>query len=93
MPHKINTTPEEFVETFTKVVGEFGTKGTNLPEKELNSWLDGSEWKRLQAEKAAAEAAEKKRLEEEKAAAEAAAAAAAVAAASDDESTRDGDFA
>ena len=84
------TNPEEFVETFTKVVGEFGTKGTNLPEKELNSWLDGSEWKRLQAEKAAAEAAEKKSLEEERAAAEAAAA----ASSSDDSApTTDEDFA
>ena len=85
------TNPEEFVETFTKVVGEFGTTGKNLPEKELNSWLDGTEWKRIQAGKAAkkaAEEAEKKRLEEEKAAAEAAAAAAAAAEAdaSDDES-------
>ena len=89
------TNPEEFVETFTKVVGEFGTTGKNLSEKELNAWLDGTQWKHIQKEKAEREKAErekaeKKRLEEEKAAAEAAAA----ASSSDDSApTTDEDFA
>lgn len=35
---------DEFVETFKTVVGEFGAKGEDLPEGELESWLNGSHW-------------------------------------------------
>jgi hypothetical protein len=45
------STAEEFVSTFEAVVGEFGTRGVDLPHEELNQWLDGSKWKALQEEK------------------------------------------
>ena len=66
-PHRDErySSPEEFVQTFTKVVGEFGTYGRNLPDDELNAWLDGSHWKAMQQRKAEEEA--RKRAEEEEA--------------------------
>lgn len=39
---------DEFVATFEKVVGEYGTHGRDLPDAELQAWMDGSAW---QAEK------------------------------------------
>jgi len=40
---------DEFLATFDAVVGEFGTKGTDLNDDELGGWLDGSKWEQLQA--------------------------------------------
>ena len=42
---------DEFLATFEAVVGEFGTKGRDLPPKELKAWLDGSHWKQLEEQK------------------------------------------
>lgn len=41
---------DEFLATFDAVVGEFGTKGKDLNEGELNAWLDGSKWEEKLAE-------------------------------------------
>jgi 1-acyl-sn-glycerol-3-phosphate acyltransferase len=35
---------DEFLATFEAVVGEFATKGKDLKESELKSWLDGTKW-------------------------------------------------
>lgn len=35
---------EEFTSTFEAVAGQFGATGKDLPEKELEMWLDGSMW-------------------------------------------------
>jgi len=35
---------DEFVATFEKVVGHFGTTGADLPEAELQEWLTGKAW-------------------------------------------------
>ena len=35
---------EEFTSTFEHVVGYFGAHGKDMPEKELQMWLDGSMW-------------------------------------------------
>lgn len=75
---------EEFVETFTKVVGHFGTYGKD--DDSVILWLDGSIWQQKlveeqQAIAAAKEEAERKKREEEKAAAAASAAAVEAAAA------------
>lgn len=35
---------DEFIATFNKVVGEYGTHGRDLPEGELRDWSDGSAW-------------------------------------------------
>lgn len=35
---------EEFTSTFEAVAGHFGAYGEDLPESELNLWLDGSMW-------------------------------------------------
>jgi hypothetical protein len=40
----------EFLATFEAVVGEFATKGKDLPERDLQAWLDGSRWKELSPE-------------------------------------------
>jgi len=40
---------EEFAETFKNVVGEFGATGNDLPDNELNAWIDGSRWAEIQA--------------------------------------------
>lgn len=39
---------DEFLATFNAVVGEFGATGKDLPTEELNGWLDGSAWEKLQ---------------------------------------------
>ena len=39
---------DEFLDTFNAVVGEFGAKGKDLPDIELNGWLDGSLWEAKQ---------------------------------------------
>jgi len=36
---------DEFTTTFEKVVGQFGTTGTDLPDKELAAWLSGAAWR------------------------------------------------
>lgn len=38
---------EEFLKTFSTVVGYFGAWGEDLPKEELNQWLDGTQWKSL----------------------------------------------
>jgi hypothetical protein len=35
---------EEFTSTFEAVAGHFGAYGKDLPERELDMWLDGSMW-------------------------------------------------
>lgn len=43
---------QEFIETFQTVVGPFGATGTDLPDAQLERWLDGTEWKeRMENEK------------------------------------------
>eukprot|EP00980_Cylindrotheca_fusiformis_P006775 scaffold1416_cov90-Cylindrotheca_fusiformis.AAC.1 len=42
---------EEFLATFNAVVGEFGTKGKDLDDKELKAWLDGTKWQEQQQRK------------------------------------------
>lgn len=32
---------EDFVQTFKAIIGEFATKGHDLPREELDSWLSG----------------------------------------------------
>lgn len=58
---------QEFAETFTQVVGHFGTTGRDLPPKQLEKWMDGTEWKERTAKAAAAatEAAASSNAEEE----------------------------
>lgn len=41
---------DEFLATFEAVVGQFATKGYDMPQEELESWLDGAKWKQLNAE-------------------------------------------
>ena len=41
---------DEFLATFEAVVGEFATKGTDLTEKDVQGWLDGSKWEAEQNE-------------------------------------------
>ena len=38
---------DEFLATFNAVVGQFATKGFDLPKDELHAWLDGAKWKEL----------------------------------------------
>lgn len=45
---------QEFVTTFTKVVGEFGTYGHDLPDAELQAWMDGTAWEKEKMNLAAA---------------------------------------
>lgn len=40
---------DEFLATFDAVVGQFATKGHDLNQEELESWLDGTKWKELQS--------------------------------------------
>jgi len=40
---------EEFTATFEKVIGQFGTYGTDLPDNELEAWLSGAAWKKRQS--------------------------------------------
>jgi 1-acyl-sn-glycerol-3-phosphate acyltransferase len=42
-------TSDEFLETFQAVVGHFGTKGKDMPEQELQRWLEGTEYKNRSA--------------------------------------------
>ena len=44
---------EEFSSTFGAVAGYFGAHGKDMPEEELNMWLDGSKWKSELARRAA----------------------------------------
>jgi 1-acyl-sn-glycerol-3-phosphate acyltransferase len=44
---------EEFSSTFGAVVGYFGAHGKDMPEEELNMWLDGSKWESELARRAA----------------------------------------
>lgn len=37
---------DEFVATFNKVVGEYGTHGRDLPPDELEEWTNGRAWKK-----------------------------------------------
>jgi 1-acyl-sn-glycerol-3-phosphate acyltransferase len=55
-PEKVGTfkSANEFVTTFTKVVGHFGTTGQDLPAAELDDWLSGAAWEKLQANEAKA---------------------------------------
>jgi len=39
---------DEFLTTFNAVVGQFGTKGYDLPQDELDAWLNGQKWKEQQ---------------------------------------------
>lgn len=43
---------EEFLATFKAVVGQFATKGKDLPDAEISEWLDGRKWEELQANEA-----------------------------------------
>lgn len=47
---------EEFTSTFENVVGYFGAHGKDLPEKELQMWLDGSMWQTELSRRAATRA-------------------------------------
>ena len=47
---------DEFVETFTDVVGHFGSTGRDLPEENLAGWLDGTMWENIKERKAASDA-------------------------------------
>jgi len=38
---------EEFAETFGTVVGRFGATGEDLPETELEGWLNGERWREV----------------------------------------------
>jgi 1-acyl-sn-glycerol-3-phosphate acyltransferase len=40
---------QEFVKTFEQVVGHFGMTGNDLKEPELNEWLTGKAWEKVQA--------------------------------------------
>jgi len=44
---------EEFSSTFGAVAGYFGAHGKDMPEEELNMWLDGSKWESELARRAA----------------------------------------
>jgi hypothetical protein len=44
---------QEFSSTFGAVAGHFGAHGKDMPEEELNMWLDGSMWKSELARQAA----------------------------------------
>jgi len=51
-PHGRNYgSADEFAETFKKVAGQFGATGKDLPERELEMWLDGSRWAEMEGEK------------------------------------------
>ena len=41
---------DQFVATFTEVVGTFGATGEDLPKSDLDQWLDGQKWKARQSE-------------------------------------------
>lgn len=56
---------EEFATTFEAVVGYFGAHGKDLPDKELEMWLDGTMWK-TELSRRAADKMEKERIELEK---------------------------
>ena len=42
---------QEFIATFQNVVGEYGTRGKDLPQAELQAWMDGSAWKKEKSSK------------------------------------------
>jgi 1-acyl-sn-glycerol-3-phosphate acyltransferase len=42
-------TSHEFLETFQAVVGYFGAKGRDMPEPELQRWLEGTEYQNRKA--------------------------------------------
>lgn len=44
---------DEFSTTFSTVSGYFGAHGSDMPEQELNMWLDGSMWETELSRKAA----------------------------------------
>lgn len=46
---------EEFATTFEAVSGTFGATGKDLPEQELQMWLDGTMWQTELARRASAE--------------------------------------
>jgi len=41
---------DQFVATFTEVVGTFGATGEDLPKSDLDQWLNGQKWKAKQSE-------------------------------------------
>ena len=44
-PHsRVYNDAEEFISTFSAVVGHFGAHGKDLDETELQLWMDGSMW-------------------------------------------------
>lgn len=46
-PHgRVYSNPDDFKETFSTVVGQFGATGEDLPPKELKAWLTGVKWEK-----------------------------------------------
>ena len=52
---KVFDGPEEFINTFEAVAGYFGARGEDMPEKELEMWLEGTMWQTELSRRAAAQ--------------------------------------